>query len=563
MNLSNMSNSSIFKPLHSQKHLQRNVFDIGNRSLFTSRCGMLLPVFVRESNPNEAFTVRPDIFTRTQPLNTAAFSRVKQNLDFFFVPYRTIWHNFGNFYTQTDFKSRGFETYGESSSACPMLSETWATEAFHLGMVNDEQSSDYFDLFGNAVGYGAARLIDQLQYGPDSDAQFRFGIGSNPFRFLAYQKIYQDFYRNPLYEVFDPECFSLDGYEVTDFIRPHYHPKWFTIRYASWKKDYFTNNRPMFAGADFMSSANLVAPFFPTSQLASEQIAIQTPIVGSANQALIYQKLGSDNTVQLTVNNLRSAFALDKLLKLRERAKDGSYTEQIKARFGVSPRDDADSSTYLGSVDAPISIGEVVSSADTYNAETESGDSLGRIAGKGYSSARGEIKFETQEHGIIMGILSYVPEADYDCNGVSRFNTMSDAFDFFTPEFDDLGYQPTFGYELELGENMSASTVLGYNPRYAHYKTAFDEVHGAFRKGNGLSAWVAQRVPSEQQKSYASGLSTAFFKVNPQILDSIMSVFPPDSEKNKLSSEYDTFLCSADFQVTAIRPMSVYGLPNV
>ena len=33
----------------------------------------------------------------------------------------------------------------------------------------------------------------------------------NPFRFLAYQKIYFDHYRNPLYELNDPTAYNVDS----------------------------------------------------------------------------------------------------------------------------------------------------------------------------------------------------------------------------------------------------------------------------------------------------------------------------------------------------------------
>ena len=61
----------------------------------------------------------------------------------------------------------------------------------------------------------------------------------NPFRFLAYQKIYFDHYRNPLYELNDPTSYNVDS----SFGSPSFSlaSSMNVLRYRNWNKDYFTS----------------------------------------------------------------------------------------------------------------------------------------------------------------------------------------------------------------------------------------------------------------------------------------------------------------------------------
>ena len=81
---------SVFSQKKSQVHLQRNAFDLSHSDIFSIAPGMLLPIHVSEVNPNEHFEITPANYVRTMPLNSAAFTRLKQHIEFFFVPMRTL-----------------------------------------------------------------------------------------------------------------------------------------------------------------------------------------------------------------------------------------------------------------------------------------------------------------------------------------------------------------------------------------------------------------------------------------------------------------------------------------
>ena len=68
-------------------------------------------------------------------------------------------------------------------------------------------------------------------------------------------------------------------------------------------------------------------------------------------------------------------------------------------------------SQFIGGCSAPIQISEVITTATSADNSGELLATSGDIKGKGVSLNQGSFTFDTCEHGIIMGILSIVPEA--------------------------------------------------------------------------------------------------------------------------------------------------------
>lgn len=109
----------------------------------------------------------------------------------------------------------------------------------------------------------------------------------------------------------------------------------------------------------------------------------------------------------IPVHNIRAAFALDKLYRLQQQSGNGSYGEQIRNRFGFGGVHDDWKATYIGGSSSPISIGEVITTANTgdTSVDTEHSGMTGDIYGKASSVNDARIVFDTQEHGIIIGIF--------------------------------------------------------------------------------------------------------------------------------------------------------------
>lgn len=77
-----------------KNHPQRNAFDLSHRHMFTSQIGELLPIACYWANPNETFKIGYNGLTRTDSLQTAAFTRLRENIQFYFVPFQSLWRYF-------------------------------------------------------------------------------------------------------------------------------------------------------------------------------------------------------------------------------------------------------------------------------------------------------------------------------------------------------------------------------------------------------------------------------------------------------------------------------------
>ena len=92
--MANIKRSSIVGFHNIKNKVSRNAFDLSHRHMFTAQIGELLPIFVQWCNPNETFKLGYNGFSRTQPLQTAAFTRLKENVQYYFVPFQSLWKYF-------------------------------------------------------------------------------------------------------------------------------------------------------------------------------------------------------------------------------------------------------------------------------------------------------------------------------------------------------------------------------------------------------------------------------------------------------------------------------------
>ena len=182
--------------------VNRNAFDLSHRHMFTAQIGELLPVFSQWVNPNETFKIGYNGKTRTAALNTDAFTRIRENIQYYFVPFQSLWKYFEqqvNNMTKGDagqniskFASSSTEA-SKISTSMPYISyidlASWletmyehakaAVDAYFKAHLNDglrsakgfaaycKDSSSYSDVFV-CDGYRlcrAAKLLMSLGYG--------------------------------------------------------------------------------------------------------------------------------------------------------------------------------------------------------------------------------------------------------------------------------------------------------------------------------------------------------------------------------------------------------------
>ena len=71
--------------------VSRNAFDLSYRNITSCCVGQLIPFFTKEVMPGDNVRLKTSWFTRTVPLNTAAYTRIREHIDYFFVPYHLLW----------------------------------------------------------------------------------------------------------------------------------------------------------------------------------------------------------------------------------------------------------------------------------------------------------------------------------------------------------------------------------------------------------------------------------------------------------------------------------------
>ena len=142
------------------------------------------------------------------------------------------------------------------------------------------------------------------------------------------------------------------------------------LRYRPWKKDRYTISSTSFQGNDFMSRT-IVPPSFPSVDWVNNLKPYSDSQSYTGNVGAL--SLSTPGNLGLSVANLRSAFALDKLYRLSASAADGDYKSQIKARYGFEPYAPQYKSTFIGSASATVQVNPVTTTADTLDTSGSSG----------------------------------------------------------------------------------------------------------------------------------------------------------------------------------------------
>lgn len=539
----------------------RNGFDLSFKKNFTAKAGELLPVMVKEVLPSDSFKINLKSFTRTQPINTAAFARIREYYDFYFVPYDLLWNKANTVLTQM------YDNPQHSVSMNPtdnfVLSGTMPSitaSGLAKYLVNVNESGEELNYFGYNRALCSAKLMEYLGYGNfyryAKGDQFTWdehpllnNLNFNIFGFLAYQKIYSDYYRDSQWERIAPSTFNvdfmdgsgnnsiesyLDGDSSSDIITNY---NLFDLRYCNWQKDLFHGLVP--------------------HQQYGESAVVQTSdaVAGSPSE--------------FSILALRQAEFLQKWKEITQSG-NKDYKDQIEKHWGVSAGDAlSEMCTYLGGIASSLDINEVVNSNIT-------GDNAADIAGKGTGVSNGYINFNAgAKYGVIMCIYHCLPMLDYTADLVESAFIKVNSTDYAIPEFDRVGMEAVPFAKMinplknEDGLNFTsfASMVMGYAPRYIDYKTSVDSSVGGFR--DTLKNWVISYGNTSicNQLSTLKGPSLSgpepsvapmnytFFKVNPNCLNPLFAV-AVDSEIST-----DNFLCSSFFDIKVVRNLDTDGLP--
>ena len=577
-----------------QNHPHRSGFDIGRKNAFTAKVGELLPVYWDISMPGDKYKFNIEYFTRTQPVETSAYTRLREYFDFYAVPLRLLWKSAPSVLTQMQdvnqiqalslTQNLSLGTYLPSF---PLSLLGTAIYDLNGGSWTPSDSSSLKNMFGFNRSDLSFKLLSYLGYGnilgssptsgnrwwstslknenPSSTYNQTYiqNNSVNVFPLLAYQKIYQDFFRWSQWEKCNPSSYNVDYFTgVTPSLVDGGLPAsssnyWksdtmFDLKYCNWNKDMLMGVLPNSQFGDVavinleLPGGDLKAGFKTTDgkfisavtnaplTTDNSSTGLSTPGVTSGSTVAVKSPLISDLSAlqsQFSVLALRQAEALQRWKEISQSG-DSDYREQIRKHFGVNlPQALSNMCTYIGGISRNLDISEVVNN----NLASENDTAV--IAGKGVGAGDGSFEYTTNEHCVVMCIYHAVPLLDYTITGQDGQLLVTDAESLPIPEFDNIGMEVL--PMIQIFNSPKASIVnlfnAGYNPRYFNWKTKLDVINGAFT--TTLKSWVSPVTESLLSGWFGFGyqqgdinqtnkvvLNYKFFKVNPSVLDPIFGV---------------------------------------
>lgn len=573
-----------------QNHPHRSGFDIGRKNAFTAKVGELLPVYWDISMPGDKYKFNVEYFTRTQPVETSAYTRLREYFDFYAVPLRLLWKSAPAVLTQmqdiNQIQALSLTQNLSLGTHLPSLDLSLLSNAlFYLaGNTSDPgKSSSFLNCFGFYRADLFYKLLSYLGYGnfvreepssgvrwwstslkSDSDSPYTQAYIQNNyvnlFPLLAYQKIYQDFFRWSQWEKANPSSYNVDYFtgvrpSLVDTLPPFSNSDYwnsdtmFDLRYCNWNKDMLMGVLPNSQFGDIaainlgeggsvsvgLGSGSAFYPLASSNQIPSDAASTGVkPLTfpGSAIPANtpITARI-SDLNSQFTVLALRQAEALQRWKEISQSG-DSDYREQIRKHFGVNlPQALSNMCTYIGGISRNLDISEVVNN----NLASEGDTAV--IAGKGVGAGNGSFTYTTNEHCVVMCIYHAVPLLDYTITGQDGQLLVTDAESLPIPEFDNIGMEVLPMTQIFNSPKASVVNLFnaGYNPRYFNWKTKLDVINGAFT--TTLKSWVSPVTESLLSGWFGFGfnegdvakvnkvvLNYKFFKVNPSVLDPIFGV---------------------------------------
>lgn len=501
----------------------------------TTNVGTLTPALFDELIPNSTINLNVAASVQLPPLASDAFAKIDLKLEAFAIPHRLLYGGFEKWFADDSVKMYDYvstEIHESRVSTMPhfVIGSNWDSLP---GVFNRGSLTDYL----------GCKISEQ---------NFQ-GAVINCLPFLAYGKVYDDWYRAPLVQnqLFSDSAMldetsdmgALFGVASLPFITqfdvsfPYEYEddnKWqnycdgssiFTLRQRNYGFDYFTNA-------------------WPTLQFGSPM------------------SIAPDAQGHMTIAAIRAANSMEQFKERNLFSK--RYNEAAKARYGANLSSAVvQRSVFLGSATIPIKTYGVDVTASNINAEVSpnrnpfadaAGAQLGRARGEGFVNLIDN--YHTDEPCYIMVLASIAPRAVYS-SGTSRifdrYVRDGGITDMATPLLQNTGNQPIYSWELtgNFG-SFNNRYAFGYTDRFADWMTCPDRVSGELREEGSLDSFVLKR---DFEGSGYVNVGANFLQIPVTALDEIAATYAS-------ISQFGAWM-QFGFDYKCVQPLALYSLPSL